>query len=116
MKKLILLITLLIIFQTPDGHAENIDFLGVYESSFIEDMFGDTELSEKARNAHEKAKVTIEITKNKISVKLSEGELFSEKYIVQGKVIIAKSILAGKDMYYTFYIALIWANMVSYQV
>ncbi len=99
MKKLILLISLLIIFQTQYGYTENIDFLGVYESSFIEDMFGDTELSEEARKAHEKAKVTIEITKNKISVKLSDGELFSDKYIVQGKVIIARSLLAGKDIY-----------------
>jgi hypothetical protein len=40
---------LLISFQTQHGYTEDIDFLGVYESSFYEDMFGDKELSEKAQ-------------------------------------------------------------------
>jgi hypothetical protein len=104
MKYFIFLTILLLSVSAQYGYTENIDFLGVYESSFLEDMFGDQEISEQVRKAHEKAKVTIEITKNQISVKLSDGELFSEEYNVQGKVIIAKSQLAGKDMYYTFYI------------
>ena len=104
MKKLIFLTILLLNFHSFFGYTADTDFLGVYESSFLEDMFGDQEISEQVRKAHAKAKVTIEISKNKISVKLPDGELFSEIYTVQGKVIIAKSLLAGKDMYYTFYI------------
>lgn len=94
----------MIIFLSPFGYSADTDILGVYESSFLEDMFGDQEISEQIRKAHEKAKVKIEISKNKISVKLPGGELFSESYTVEGKVIIAKSLMAGKDMYYTFYI------------
>jgi len=42
--------------------------------------------------------------KKNITVKLNGDELFSEEYVIQGKVIIAKTKLAEKDMYYTFYI------------
>ena len=104
MKNLIFVIVFLLSFQFQNGFADDSDFLGVYESTFLEDMFEDQEISEQTRKAHEKAKVTVEIEKSKISVILSRGKLFSEKYLVQGNVIIAKSKLAGKDMYYTFYI------------
>lgn len=104
MKKLIIIFFLFLCFKPSYGCADDSYFYGVYESSFLEDMFGDQEISDKIREAHEKAKITIEIDQNKISVKLPDGELFSEKYIVQGRVIIAKTKFAGKDMYYTFYI------------
>jgi len=65
MKKLITSIFFILAVQLSYGYCGDKIFYGYYESLFLEDMFGDQEISEQIRQAHEKSQITIEIQKKK---------------------------------------------------
>ena len=86
------------------GCTDDVGYKGIYDSLFIEDMFGKAGAPERYREELEQKRMTVKVGENNITVFFYKDEMFSDPYTVKDNILISKNTVAGKDMYSLFYI------------